>query len=130
MSPRSFLSLKALIIALLLNSGWATAQNSSQIYRHSLFSLSYERGQIRLTLAERAASEVKEARLEIYSFNGGKVFDSGASGKQPIVWSLQDQSGGGAPDGKYILSIHLKLDGGESDVVYGRLTRESSRAGP
>src|SRR5215475_7488455 len=114
MAPHSFLSFIALIIALLLNSGWAEAQNASQIYRHSLFSLSYERGQIRLTLAEGAPSLAKEMRLEIYGFNGGKVFDSRASGKQPIIWSLQDQSGGDAPDGKYICSIHLKLDGGGS----------------
>jgi hypothetical protein len=123
MTQRSFLSLIALIIAPLLIAGWAEAQNSSQIYRHSLFSINYERGQIRITLAEGAAPLVKEMRLEIYSFNGGKVFDSGASGKQPIAWGLQDQSGRGAPDGKYICSIHQKLDSGESDVVFGRLTK-------
>jgi len=129
MTQRSFLSLIALIIALLLNSGWATAQNSSQIYRHSLFSLSYERGQIRLTLAGSAASSVKEMRLEIYGFNGGKVFDSGASGKQPIVWSLQDQSGGGAPDGEYVCAINLKLVLGGYDVVFGRLNKSAQKVG-
>jgi tetratricopeptide (TPR) repeat protein len=127
MTQRSFLSLIALIIAPLLIAGWAEAQNSSQIYRHSLFSINYERGQIRIILAEGAAPLVKEMRLEIYSFNGGKVFDGGASGKQPIVWGLQDQSGLGALDGKYICSIHLKLDGGESDVVFGRLSKSAQK---
>jgi hypothetical protein len=51
---------------------------------------------------------VKETRLEVYSFNGGKVFDSGAVGHQPIVWELQDQSGSAAPDGKYKCSFHYR----------------------
>jgi hypothetical protein len=79
-------------------------------YRHSLFSFSYERGEVRLIPAGGAVSLVKEARLEVYSFNGGKVFDSGAVGNRPIVWGLQDQSGPAAPDGKYICSIQFKLD--------------------
>jgi len=52
---------------------------------------------------------------------------SGAFGNQPIVWRLQDQSGSAAPDGKYICSIQFKLDGGESYIVFGQLTKSAER---
>ena len=127
MTRGSFLTLIVLTIAFLPNASGGAAQNSSLIYRHSLFSFSYERGQVRLIPAEGAASFVKETRLEVYSFNGGKVFDSGAVGNQAIVWGLQDQSGSAAPDGKYICSIRFQLDGGKYDVVFGQLTKSAQR---
>ena len=68
---------------------------------------------------------MKETRLEVYSFDGGKVFDSGPVANQPIDWSLQNQSGSAAPDGKYICSIQFKFDGGKSDIVFGQLTKSA-----
>jgi len=127
MTRVSFLTFIVLIIAFLPNASRGATQNSSLIYRHSLFSIRHERGQVRLIPAEGAASLVKETRLEVYSFNGGKVFDSGAVGNQPIVWELEEQSISAAPDGKYICSIQIKLDGGESDIVFGQLTKSAQR---
>ena len=127
MTRVSFLNLIVFTIAFLPNASRGAAQNSSMIYRHSLFSFSYERGQIRLIPAEGAASLVNATRLEIYSFDGDKVFDSVAVGNQPIIWRLQDQSGSAAPDGKYICSIRFKLDGGKYDVVFGQLTKSAQR---
>jgi tetratricopeptide (TPR) repeat protein len=125
MTRRLLLTLVTLNIGLLLNSSGSVAQNPSLIYRHSLFSFSYERGQILLIPAEGASSLIKETRMEIYNFSGGKVFDSGAVANQPIVWRLQDQTGAAAPDGKYICSIQFKLDDGKSDVVFGQLTKSA-----
>ncbi len=65
MTRSSFLTLIVLIIAFLPNPGRDATQNSSLIYRHSLFSFSYEREQIRLIPAEGAAPLAKETRLEV-----------------------------------------------------------------
>src|SRR5262245_24367261 len=127
MTRRSFGAGLALTVALMFTAGGGATQNSSEIDYYSLFSFRYDRGQIRLTPAKNAASLVKEMRLEIYSFDGAKVFDSGAVVNQPIVWSLQDKSATAVSDGKYICSIQLTLDGGDSEAVFWQLSKSDQR---